>query len=274
MTPCEIHATRSYLQAGPTRLSYLEWDGAGTPVVLLHGITSSAATLWRVAPALAALGHHVFALDMPGHGESDMSTAHDMDSIADLAGALIIARELRGVTLIGHSWGGATALALASGDHPARAAIARVALVDPALSINPEDGREAMPNYLEGVGESAAFNETRLRTNNPTWAECDIFWKIAALEQCRAEQVEGFFTGGGNWSLEDRLGEVSAPLLLLVADLEYTVIPPDRLGEVKAKLRPGLGAMQIIPGTTHNMLRGPGYVPTMEALTGWLKRAR
>jgi pimeloyl-ACP methyl ester carboxylesterase len=268
--PCEIHATRSYLQAGTVRLSYLEWAGAGPPMVLLHGITSSAVTLWQVAPALAALGYHVFALDMPGHGESDMSAAHDIDTIAGLAGDLIVARELRGVTLIGHSWGGATALALASGDHPARASLARVVLEDPALGMNPERGREMLPGFLEGVGWPAERNEARLRVNNPDWAECDIFWKIEALAQCRPGQVEGFFTQSGEWSLLDRLGLVEVPLLLLVADLAHTVIPSDRLGEVEGTLRPGLGVMQVVPGTTHNMHRGPGYAPTMEALAGWL----
>jgi hypothetical protein len=28
--------------------------------------------------------------------------------------------------------------------------------------------------------------------------------------------------------------------------------------------------MLVIPGTTHNMLRGPGYTPTMAALAAWL----
>ncbi len=242
----------------------------GPPLLLLHGVTSSAATYWRAAPALAARGYHVFALDMPGHGESDLSPEHTIDSIAALAGALIVARDLGGVTLIGHSWGGATALALASGAHPARAALARVALIDPALSIDPQRGREMLPSYLEGVGQPAAANEAWLREKNPAWAECDIFWKLAALEQCRAAQVEGFFSGSGEWSLVDRLGEVAVPLLLLAADPAYSVIAPARLAEAQARLRPGLGALQNIPGTNHNMLRGPGYAPTMGALAGWL----
>jgi pimeloyl-ACP methyl ester carboxylesterase len=49
---CGIAAERGYLQIGATRLSYLTWAGAGPPVLLLHGITSSAATLWQVGSAL------------------------------------------------------------------------------------------------------------------------------------------------------------------------------------------------------------------------------
>lgn len=274
MTPCEMTATRHELRAGPTRLSYLEWAGDGPPLLLLHGITSNAMAYWQAAPALAAAGYHVFSLDMPGHGLSDMSAGHDPDSIAALAGALIDARGLRGVTLIGHSWGGATALALAGGEHPARAALARVVLIDPALAMSAARGREMLPNYMVGVGQPAAANEAWLRANNPTWAECDIFWKLQALAACRPAQVEGLFIGGGEWSLVERLAAVDVPLLLLVADPEHTVIQADRLAEVRAQLRPELGAMQVIPGTTHNMLRGPGYADTMAALTGWLTEER
>jgi pimeloyl-ACP methyl ester carboxylesterase len=269
MMSCQIDARRSTIEAGPTRLSYLEWAGDGPPLLLLHGITSSASAFWQAAPALAALGHHVFALDMPGHGESDVSAAHTPDDIAALAAALIVGRGLRGVSLIGHSWGGATALALASGDHPARPALARVALIDPALSMSPERGRERLPAYLEGLGLPAAEGEPRVRANNPDWAECDVVWKADAMEKCRPAQVEGLFTGG-EWSLVDRIGQVEVPLLLLVADPRYSVIPADRLGEVEAKLRPGLGRMLVIPDTPHNMLRGAAYAPTMEALIGWL----
>jgi pimeloyl-ACP methyl ester carboxylesterase len=146
-----------------------------------------------------------------------------------------------------------------------------VVLIDPALGMDPERGRERLPDYILGVGQPVAFNEARVRANNPDWAECDVVWKLDALAKGRPAQVEGLFLGGGEWSLVDRFAQVEVPLLLLVADLAYTVIPPERLGEVEAKLRPGLGRMLVIPGTTHNMLRGSGYVPTMEALTGWLR---
>jgi pimeloyl-ACP methyl ester carboxylesterase len=39
-------------------------------MVLLHGIMSSAATWWRIGPALAARGWHMEALDLPAHGDN------------------------------------------------------------------------------------------------------------------------------------------------------------------------------------------------------------
>ena len=267
----ELDATRGYLQLGPTRLSYLDWGGAGRPALLLHGITSSAATLWQLAPALKTAGYRPIALDMPGHGESDISQDHAIDTLAGLAGAALEALGLQHVLVLGHSWGGATALALASGATHASGRISRTVLVDPALAMTATWGEERLPNYLEGLGEPASTGAVRVRANNPSWAEADIFWKAIALEQCRREQVAGFFLPSEEWSLVERFGQLQAPLLLLVADPVYSVIPPERLNEVRRTLSPALGTVTVLHGTTHNMFRGPGYSASLAALLAWLR---
>ncbi len=268
--PYTIDAERGYLRIGATRLSYLDWGGAGPPALLLHGITSSAAAFWQVGPALRAAGFRPIALDMPGHGESDLSPDHAIDTVAGLVGGVIAQLGLEAVRLIGHSWGGATALALAGGVHPARAALARVALVDPALAMAATWGEPRLPDYLVGVGEPAAQVRATVRANNPAWQDEDVYWKSIALEQCRRAQVEGFFLPRASWSLVERVGRVAVPLLVLVCEPAYTVIPPERLAELRAALRPGLGRIELVPGTNHNMFRGPGYAATMAALLAWL----
>lgn len=266
-----IAAERGTVQAGPTRLSYLDWGGDGQTALLLHGITSDARAWWRAAAELRAAGYRVIALDMPGHGSSEVSQSHAIDAIGALAGEAIAALGLRELLLIGHSWGGATALALASGAHPARAALQRVVLIDPAMALSAAWGASRLPSYLQGVGEPASQNEPRVRANNPDWRDEDVHWKALALEQCRAEQVRGFFTPAEDWDLAPRLAEVAAPLLLLVADPAHTVIAPQLLAEAQAVLIPGRGSLALLPGTTHNMLRGNSYAPTLAALRAWLE---
>ena len=58
------------VEAGGMRFFYREWEGSGPTVVLWHGITSSSGSWWRVAPALAHHGFHVYTPDLPGHGMS------------------------------------------------------------------------------------------------------------------------------------------------------------------------------------------------------------
>src|SRR5687767_15802791 len=86
--------TRKQIRAGDVTFSYLEWGESGAPLLLLHGITSSARGWWRVAPELVALGYHVYALDMPGHGQSQLVDSHRIDQIAGHVGQVLDALQL------------------------------------------------------------------------------------------------------------------------------------------------------------------------------------
>jgi hypothetical protein len=108
-----------------------------------------------------------------------------------------------------------------------------------------------------------------VRANNPSWLEADCHWKALALEQCRHEQVAGFFLPTEEWNAAPSVAAVSTPLLVLVADPAYTVIAPERLAEMHAAL-PASGTITVVPGTTHNMLRGSAYRDTLAALLEWI----
>src|SRR4051794_15884962 len=100
------------------RFHYLSWGAERSELpaaVLLHGITSSAPAWVRVGPALADR-YRVFALDMRGHGDSikPPAGAYSLRHTADDAAAFIEILGLDRPLLIGHSWGGATAIVLAS----------------------------------------------------------------------------------------------------------------------------------------------------------------
>ena len=85
--------------------------GDGPPLVLLHGVSLSAA-VW--APLFSALpGHRLIAVDLPGHGLSDPVThargevrAHAGRLMEDIADALGLDR----VAVVGHSLGAMFAL--------------------------------------------------------------------------------------------------------------------------------------------------------------------
>jgi pimeloyl-ACP methyl ester carboxylesterase len=257
--------TRKQIRAGDVTFSYLEWGENGAPLLLLHGITSSARGWWRVAPALVALGYHVYALDMPGHGQSQLIDAHRIDQIARHIGQVLDALQLVEPVAIGHSWGGAVALELA-----ASIAVARVALVDPLLALSSEKGALRLATYLEGVGMPPEVTLPAIRAANPDWHPCDFVWKGEALQQCRADAVRGLFIGSGDWDLTPLFGRIEVPLLLLLADPQYSVIAPATLSAVEAALRPEIGEVTRIAGTNHNMFRG-GFAPFMRVLLRWLR---
>ena len=264
-----VEPRRRALQAGGRRISALEWGGAGQPVLLLHGITSSAHAWWRAAATLAQRGYHVYALDMPGHGQSDETDDHRIEAQAALVSEAAAPLGLERPHLIGHSWGGAVALALALAGGAGQ--LASLTLIDPALGMKPERGAEMLPGFLLGVGQPAEQLVPELRQRNPAWHECDCFWKAEALQQCRLEAVRGLFLHSGDWYLAPHLAEIPVRTLLLAADPLHTVIPPAAQAEAAQALA-GRGELRVIPGTDHNMLRG-GFDLTMPVLLEWLGRS-
>lgn len=91
-------------------------DADATTVVLLHGMMGSSESWWRVIPRLTARGHHVLALDLPGHGLSP----RDPDLTIEQAAASVVetVQKLASghpVAAIGHSYG-ASVLAAAAGE--------------------------------------------------------------------------------------------------------------------------------------------------------------
>lgn len=263
-----VEPRRHTLQAGGRQIAALEWGAGGPAVLLLHGITSSARTWWRAGAALAQRGYHVYAPDLPGHGQSDETDDHRIAAVAGLLAEAVAPLGLERPHLVGHSWGGAVALAYALA--PSGERLASLTLIDPALGMNPERGVEHMPGFLVGVGQPPELTVPELRARNPAWHECDFLWKGEALQQCRVAAVEGLFLHSGAWYLAPRLAELPVRTLLLAADPHHTVIPPHTLAEAERALA-GRGELRVIPGTDHNMLRG-GFDLTMPVLLEWLAR--
>ncbi len=90
----------------------LRWNAGGAiPVVLLHGLASTARIWELTAPHLAAAGYHVIAPDQRGHGLSAKpQEGFDFPHFrADLQ-ALLKEFEAQHPVLVGHSWGAMVAL--------------------------------------------------------------------------------------------------------------------------------------------------------------------
>lgn len=93
---------------------HVEEAGAGPPLLLLHGLGASTYTWRHIAPRLAQR-NRVIALDLRGFGRSDKPFDHlyAPGDHADVVRAFIKARNLSGLTVVGHSYGGMLALKLA-----------------------------------------------------------------------------------------------------------------------------------------------------------------
>ena len=89
--------------------SHADADGSradAAPILLLHGLASSARSWEPVAKRLAAAGHHVVAADFRGHGLSDKpDDGYDLATFASDLVSLMGALKLDRPVLVGHSLG-------------------------------------------------------------------------------------------------------------------------------------------------------------------------
>lgn len=168
-----------WVDVADTRAHFLV-QGNGPPIVLLHGQGENCET-WRwVLPALART-NRVFALDLPGAGESAKPTAYAAPPsfYADFLLGFIHALGLERVTIIGASYGGLIAI---------RVALAAPDRVD-ALCLVDSSGFGRMTNpalmalTIPGFGDSmAAWWSTPVGSAHFAW----MFGAISFAQPLRA----------------------------------------------------------------------------------------
>lgn len=260
-----------WVEAAGIRFHALAWgDPAARPLLLLHGVTSSAGTWWRVGPALAAAGHRVVAPDLPGHGLTGSWAGHHRfaDNAADLAAfARAAGIATASLDVVGHSWGAVTAAALpAAGLRPAR-----LVLVDPpavplaliaAMSDDPVERRYDDPAEAYRV----------IRAANPGWTEGDVRAKADGLSRFDEAAVRAVLGDNGDWDgglaalADPAAGEL--PVWVVRGDPATGGLLPDGALPAFAE-RVGRDRIVTIPGAPHSPHR-THPVATLAALLGAL----
>ena len=91
-------------------LALIRWPGSGVPLVLLHGLLDSAEGWEELA---RDSGHPCVAFDLPGFGDSDLPARPRISAYAQDVAAGIEALGIERCVLVGHSLGGAIAVAVA-----------------------------------------------------------------------------------------------------------------------------------------------------------------
>jgi pimeloyl-ACP methyl ester carboxylesterase len=229
-------------------------------LVFLHGLTDSGEG-WPGAVAHWQHRYAIIAVDQRGHGQSPRFTAEQLegspgDVLVDDAEALL---EQLGAApvVVGHSLGGAVALALAV----RRPDLVRaLVLEDPAALGEGEDQRSAARGreLVDSVAESvAATDEHDLvevrRKQHPDWPADEL------LPTGRAEQqVDREFLAVGDYKPSTRwpalLDELAVPTLLLTGDQEGVVVDEPLAELIEKAGNPNI-TLSRIPGAGHCVRR-------------------
>jgi pimeloyl-ACP methyl ester carboxylesterase len=252
---------------GDARLHYLD-SGAmlseSPPIVLIHGNPGSVADYDRLISVLKT-NHRVIAIDRPGHGYSERPDVRAATPSAQ-ARAIHAALEELGVhrpVIVGHSWGGAVALAYAL-DFPADVAglallatraypvdtppdalyvMLRRPVIGPLLrhTLIPVLGRGTLETrfanaYRPDTIETSALTRARALWMRPSQLAATV-WDTQLLQDESA-------------SLARRYSTISLPVMLLVGDSD-TLLPESQ--QLATQLPNAW--IEILPKTGHYITR-------------------
>jgi len=230
-------------------------------ILLMHGITSSVAGWWRVGPDLAAMGWHVVAADLRGHGDSPKPGSYSFaEHVEDVLG-LGTGWE----AVLGHSMGG-TLTVLAASAEPAWCK--GLVLQDPALML-PDPISTVKDWLLEEYLVHA--DPVRIAALSPRWHPTDVTAKVEALEKSTAEMVEQTIEVNWPWMVLDQANQLAVPTVLLGSDPNTGGILPVAFGEWLAA-SPSTD-FEVIPDSSHSAHRDDDQYDTyLSTLAGALGR--
>jgi pimeloyl-ACP methyl ester carboxylesterase len=247
---------------------YYEEQGKGPPVLLLHGFGASTYTWRHITPELART-HRVIAVDFKGFGQSDkpFDERYSVLDQAELIAQLIEDKDLRDLTIVGHSFGGGVALRLAlEANTRLGGRIARLVLLD---SIAYQQQIPVFFRLLEvplvsqvGVRMVPAEMQTRVALQiayhddskiDPE--EVEIYaapLKTAAGKHAIVQSARQIVPKDID-TLPERFKTITLPTLILWCDHDR-IVPLD----VGIKLR------RTLPNSTLRLVEGCGHMPQEE----------
>ena len=201
--------------------------GEGPPLLLFHGLGASVAT-WRDNIGPLSRAFRVFAVDLPGHGDSDKPDIdYSVGALVRFTVELIDTLGLERPAIVGSSVGGALALMTAL-SHPGR--VSRLVLVDSA-SLGKEVSIYIRLVSIPGLGElleSSRVGGTRFMLYNVfhdrsfvTQELLDEFYRSRRMPGAKEAVVKvirntvNLLGIRNEYVLLDRLAGLDVPLMLV-----------------------------------------------------------
>ncbi len=256
-----------YVESGGYKLHYFEASpagGAGTPLVLVHGLGARGEDWAAMIPALAAQGFHVYVPDLLGYGRSpkpdvDYSISLQEQTVAQFMQTMHVPRADVG----GWSMGGWVAMKLAL-DHPEM--VDRLVIYDSAGTYFPATWEPDLftPVDLAGVGKLVAILSPKARPL-PNFAAEAALRKLEGNAWVLRRSMTSMTSGRD--LLDFRLYQISQPMLIVWGAQDELI--PLSVGEAIHK---------NVPQSVLNIVDGCGHLapaecarPVVEGTVAFLK---
>lgn len=242
---CHVRGRRTYFESE---------GGAGFPVVLIHGAGQDTSS-WRYNVPALAREHRVIAIDLPGHGKSEvlLPPISSTSDFADHVWNVIRKLRLERPVLMGHSMGAGICLAIAL-CHGAD--VRGVIAVDGADKVTGVFGEEIHRAYTHAPMElmlemsMEGFRSLCSRSTPDARVEEIVRDLLRIHPHVTAADTLAF----NSFDIRDRLAEIVTPVLLISGGDDFLVTPE----MVRATAARITGSQVVI-------LEGVGHFPHTEA---------
>lgn len=225
--------------------SYGAENVARPPLVFIHG---AGGTHLHWPPQVRRMnGQRIFALDLPGHGQSGGVGSQSIADYARIMVEFLDAARLNAAVFIGHSMGSAIALTLAL-DFPQR--VLGLGLVGSGARLR------VSPQILESTSSPVAFPTAIKLINDAGFGPSanPRLKELAAqrMAEIRPSVLHGDFLACNEFDVMTRLGEISAPTLILcgtddiLTPLKYSEFLRAHIAGARLVTFPGAGHMVML----------------------------
>ena len=230
----------------PVTLPRLSWGAPTSPLraLLVHGLGSTGALMWRYGTALSEAGWCADAVDLRGHGRAPRALDYTVAAYAaDLAGTTPASGQPWDL-VIGHSLGGTTSTLTAAADPEWTR---RLILIDPGIQLA-EDDREIVRASQERSFADPSI--AAVRAEHPHWHETDIELKALSTQQASRWAVEQTSVQNDPWDVRDAASRLRVPTHVIGSDPDvHSIFTGALAAEV---LRNPVITMSVIAGAGHS----------------------
>jgi haloalkane dehalogenase len=261
--PFEAH----YVEQDGLRMHYVD-EGAGRPILLLHGEPSWGYLYRKLIPTLAGVGR-VVAPDYFGFGRSDKPVGRDwysFDAHARSIERLVCEQlDLRGITLVVQDWGGPIGFRLAVEQEDR---VDRLVVLNTGVGVGAPSEEwlrfrdfmrrvdtDVVPGQIVRLATSTELPEEVVDAYNAPFPVPESKVGVAMFPELVPTEPE-HQSAPAMLDARERLGRWAKPALVLFSDSDVVFTPAH--ADLMAELIPGAGPAEIVTGAGHFLQEDKG----------------